>query len=344
MKKLFVHHPLFRLLSPLFSGTLVYLLILLINNNIVQLQETFLGQELYTCIGLAYIIQEFSRFSLLFFEHLKEPKSFILKIVIQLIVSLIMTMILVSSTMYLYFKYILLYEVNIRELYVFNVIFIFITLVYVMLYISHHFLYKINTTKISKEVDAKNAIEEDFLQFRKGINPKLLYESMETMLVLMKDNPDEAEQFLDYFSSVYRYILTKQHRELVPISEELDILNSLVQLFNQLPYRNVIFTSKLYSKHWVLPTTLLTLLERIIRTTIVSEKHSLKILLEEIDDYLKITYSPEEKLNRHLSMGSLKDIVLTYTYYTDQKITITTKGNLKIVDLPKLHYHENSNH
>jgi len=43
MRKLFIHHPLFRLLSPLFSGILVYLLLLLINNNIGQLQEAFLS-------------------------------------------------------------------------------------------------------------------------------------------------------------------------------------------------------------------------------------------------------------------------------------------------------------
>ncbi|MEO1629027.1 MAG: histidine kinase, partial [Bacteroidota bacterium] len=61
MKTLFVHHPLFRLLGPTFSGVIVYVLILLINNNVDQLQEEFLGQELYVCIGLSYLIQELSR-------------------------------------------------------------------------------------------------------------------------------------------------------------------------------------------------------------------------------------------------------------------------------------------
>lgn len=344
MKKLFIHHPLFRLLAPLFSGTLVYLLILLINNNVLQLQETFLGQELYVCIGLAYLIHEFSRFSLLFFERLKRPESFFLKTTIQLVASLFMTMILVSSTMYLYFKYILLYEPNIRELYIFNIIFVFITFVYVTLYLSHHFLYKINIDKIAKEIDAKNVIEEDFLQFKKGINPELLYESLETMLILMKDNPDSAEQFSDYFSTVYRYILTKQHRELVPISEELNILSSLVLLFNHLPYRKITFTNKVVSENWVIPTALLTLLEIIIRTTIVSEKHTLAISMEETDEYLSISFIPKQRLNFIFSLATINDIVIAYSYYTNQQITMTTRGNLKVVDLPKLRYHENSHH
>ena len=59
MTKLFIHTPLFRFLSPIFSGVVSYLLILLINNNIEQLQEQFLGQELYVCITLSYIVHEF---------------------------------------------------------------------------------------------------------------------------------------------------------------------------------------------------------------------------------------------------------------------------------------------
>ena len=69
MKRLFIHHPLFRLLSPLFSGTMVYLLILLIHNNVAQIQDQFLGEELYVCIGLSLITQEFSRGLLLGFQE-----------------------------------------------------------------------------------------------------------------------------------------------------------------------------------------------------------------------------------------------------------------------------------
>ena len=68
MNKLFIHTPVFRFLSPIFSGIVGYLLILLINNNIGQLQEEFLSQELYVCIALSYIVHEFSRFLLWVFR------------------------------------------------------------------------------------------------------------------------------------------------------------------------------------------------------------------------------------------------------------------------------------
>ncbi|MEO0902453.1 MAG: histidine kinase, partial [Bacteroidota bacterium] len=103
MNKLFVHHPLFRLLGPLFSGTLVYLLILLINNTIEDLGANFFTQELYVCIGLAYIIQEASRLVIVLFNRLKRSKSFLVKSILHLVVTLLLSIVLVTSAMYLYF-------------------------------------------------------------------------------------------------------------------------------------------------------------------------------------------------------------------------------------------------
>ena len=81
MKKLFIHKPLFRLLSPIFNGFVSYLLILLINNNIAQLQEEFLRQELFVCIALSYVIQEFSRLLLQLFESKIKVKSVFLMLI-----------------------------------------------------------------------------------------------------------------------------------------------------------------------------------------------------------------------------------------------------------------------
>ena len=83
MRKLFIHHPLFRLLSPIFSGVVVYLLILLLNNNVEQLQEQFFGEELYICIGLSYLIQEFSRLLLILFKKLPQVKSTFIQLIFQ---------------------------------------------------------------------------------------------------------------------------------------------------------------------------------------------------------------------------------------------------------------------
>lgn len=341
--RLFVHHPIFRLISPLFAGTLVYLLILLINNSIAVLQETFLGQELYICIGLAYVTQEFSRLSLLFFQRLHLPKSFVLKIALQVISSVVITVILVSLSMYFYFKYVLLYTPNTRELFVFNSIFAFLTMLYVVLYLGHYFLYRKNTEKIEKEVAAKQAVETDFIAFKQGINPKLLFESFEAMIVQMKSDPWKGEALADNFSSVYRYILSRKTRELVALEEEITILEALVGLFNQLPYRKVVLKKMSLSEIWIVPTSLLMLVERIIRTTIASDSQELTIHISEEPQYISIHYLSEERLQQQLDRNSLTDLIRSYRFYSEAPIAIDKdEAGTKTIRLPKLNYHESS--
>jgi len=342
MKKLFVHHPFFRLLSPFFSGTLVYLLLLLINNNINQLQETFLSQELYVCIGLAFLIQEFSRFSLIFFKNLKTGKSFIIKIVVQVLVTIILVLALVTASIYVYFKYVLFYTPNSTELYIFNALFGFIAIIYIVLYLSHHFLYKINTAKIAEEVNARDQIEDEFLEFKNGINPQLLYESLEAMLVLMKKDTDAAEALSNHFSSVYRYILSHKQQELAALDEEYGVLQELVLLFNHLPYRKINFLNKIVTRQWVVPTSILMLVELIVKTSIVSLKEVLTITLEETETYLYLKYVPQEKLTEQLDKNSIRSIAKSYQVYSDLPLTISNEGNERKLCLPKLNYYEDS--
>ncbi len=344
MRKLFIHHPIFRLLSPIFSGVLVYLLLLLINNNIDQLQGAFLSEELYVCIVLAYLIQESSRFSLLFFDRRQRPKSFLVKLTLQIAISVAITLLLVTLFMYLYFKYVLFYTPNMRELFIFNVIFGFIAIIYITLYLSHHFLYKINTEKITTELEVKHSIEEDFIQFKKGINPQLLYESLEAMLVLMKRDTEAAEQLVDHFATVYRYILAKNKRELVPIEEELMVLHELIKLFNHLPYRHIELISDIKGHQWTVTTSLLLLVESIIRTTIASKDEKLTVHLQEHQNWFQLSYAPQDKLAIALDETTIQTVCNSYSFYALEKVQLFKKDGLRVIQLPKLNYDEHSNY
>ncbi|SNY99987.1 histidine kinase [Flagellimonas pacifica] len=336
MKKLFVHKPLFRLLSPLFSGTLVYLFILLINNNIDELGINFFGQELYVCIGLAYLIQEYSRISIIVFSRLKKPSSFLVKTVLQIVSTIAVNIALVSFAMYVYFSKVLFYTPNSRELLVFNSIFSVIALIYVMLYVSHQFLYMVNTDKLEKEEWARKEVEDDFSDFKRGVNPELFFESLETILVTMKSNPDKAEEVTDRFAMVYRYLLSQKKNELVPIETELKILEELLPLFSELPYRNIQMGKVMVKETLIVPGSVLRIIENIMRTTIPSETKELVIDILEMDNNINIQYIHEEKIHKSLNINELKSICKDYRFYTSQMIQVIHEEVYKNIYLPKL--------
>nr|WP_299344909.1 histidine kinase [Allomuricauda sp.] len=336
MKRLFVHHPLFRLLTPLFSGSLVYLLILLINNTISDLRENFFGQELYVCIGLAYLIQELARLSLVVFRKLKHPKSFLARLILQVFAMLLVTVVMVSFSMYLYFSKVLLYAPNQTELLIFNSIFCVISMIYVLLYISHQFLYKTNSEKLRKEEWAKLKTEEDFINFKQDINPTLLFESLEGIMVVMKRDPELAEELTDNFASIYRYLLSNKKTEVVPLEKELEVLEEFLRIQHFLAYTKIVLAPTQISNTWIVPGTLLTLSEEIMRTTIPSKKNEITLELIEDKDIFKIKYKHQEKLSKSLQINSLKRLINHYRYYSKVPLKISHEDEFKIVEFPKL--------
>ena len=336
MKKLFIHNPLFRLLSPVFSGVIVYLLILLLNNNVQQIKEEFLGEELYICIGLSYLIQEFSRLLLVFFKRIPKVKSTLLLFVFQIVISMILCVVLVTTAIILYFKNVLGFLPTTEEIYVFNYIFCAVTFIYILLYISHQYLYKINTEKLHQEELIKQNIEDDFNQFKKGINPNLLFESFETLLVLIKNDKEKSDEFIDHLATIYRYILSGKEKQLVTISEELDILKELVKLLNYLPYRTISLINNCKNSFLTVPGSLLFLIENLVKTTIHSLDKKLEIKLEEQDEFLEVVYNKNDKISNQFNSNHLKELKRTFAIYSKQIIDIEEDEVVRKIRIPKL--------
>ncbi|OSY89413.1 histidine kinase [Tenacibaculum holothuriorum] len=336
MRKLFVHQPLFRLLSPVFSGVVVYLLILLVNNNVAQLQEEFLGEELYVCIGLSYVIQEFSRLLLVLYKRLPKVKNEVINFIIQIVVSLFLCVVIVSVSITIYYKNVLGFSPNTEELWLFNSIFCAITFIYILLYISHEYLFKINTERLKNEALIKQSIEADFQDFKQGINPKLLFESLETLLILIEQDKNKADDFIDYLATIYRYILSSKNKQLIEITDEINTSKELVKLFNYLPYRNIVLENNLQSKFLVVPKSLLFIIELIVRTTITTSALELKIIVTDSDEFFKIEYSSNDKITEPFKASMLAEIERVYTIYSDDLIQVEEENNKRTISLPKL--------
>lgn len=336
MKKLFIHQPFFRILSPIFSGMVIYLLILLLNNRVEQLQEQFLGEELYFCIGVSYIVQELSRAFLLIFKRMPKGKSTFLSLLFQVLISLVISIVVVTIVVILYFKYVVKFSASTEEIVMFDSIFAIITFIYILLFVSHQYLYKINSEKLEQEELIKQNIEDDFKQFKRGINPNLLFESFEALIILMNQHPEKADEFIDHLSTIYRYILSSKDRQLVSFQEELGNLIELESLFNKLPYRNVSIKNTIPTDFLVVPGSLLFLIELIVRNTILSSGIQLSITIEEVEDKIVLRYATHDKINANLETEDFEEIQRVYSIYSETNIAIRYEGDERSIILPKL--------
>ncbi len=340
MNNLFIHHPMFRLIAPLFSGVMVYVLILMLNNDVAQITEQFFGEELYVCIGLSYLIQESTRLLILGFNKLKSPTKLFLSYLLLVVITLMVSISLVTTGMYFYYDFILGFDPSVDELKTIISIFSIIAGIYILLYVSHQFLTKVNTKKIERETFLKQLITEDYHQFKKGINPNLLFECLESLIVVIEEEHELADDFVDQMAIVYRYILSNSKKQLVKIGEELETSSALIKLFNYLPHRKCKMLIKNLEEGYILPGAVLHTVEAIIRTTIANEKRSLEMILTQKEGFLTITYKPNERLTTQFDSEKLRDVTNSYGVYTDLKPTVFYKNHYKTIRLPILTLNE----
>jgi two-component system, LytTR family, sensor kinase len=86
---------------------------------------------------------------------------------------------------------------------------------------------------IEKEVLLQKSLQNELDALKSQINPHFLFNSLNTLSRLVRDDPDAADKFINKLSFLFRYILQSQEQTLVTVEEELKVLDSYVYLIKQ---------------------------------------------------------------------------------------------------------------
>ena len=321
MKRLFIHNPFFRLVAPLVFGVMVYLLILLVSNNLKDLSEIFSNEELYVSIGLTYLSFESLRICITVVNRL--PFASIRNhILVSIGSSIVLSLVIITLVLALYFKFVVGFDIDVSELLIFWIIFGFTGLLYNILYFSNDYLFKENILLLEQETKLKEKMELDFMIFRNEINPDLLYESLETLLTSLHKRGDQAEEQIDLLADVYRYQLVNRKKELVKWVEEERALNSLCSLLNFRYENHIHLEYDLIEgmENYVVPGSFLVAFDAVVRNTLISKDTPLKIrLYKEEDDYVVMQHPIYDKLLLHLeSLENFARLQRSYSFFSDR--------------------------
>lgn len=326
-----IHSLLFRILVPMLLGALIYLLLLLINNNLFLLNESFISTELFFCIGLTYLVFESNRFATVVF--LKKNDLAPVAIFINIGLNLSITIVVVYFSLMAYFIGFLQYGSMAgfsNEIMCFSLFLGVTSLLYSMLSISYNLLTKRNEKLFQEEGTLKEYIQFELENYQAQINPDLLFESLESAIILVHQDPDEAENFIDHLALAYRYILTNEHNETTSIHHEIEAANNLLFLHNVKHGGLIKLTDNTTSiKNTIIPGSIPLLVDEIIKNTLVSENRPLEIIIAQENNYLTLSY----KLNNRLTKNNHEILTFerlhqAYSYHTqDSLVKVFAQGN-----------------
>ena len=333
MRKLFIHNILFRLIGPLFIGTVVYLLILLINNSISQVEELFASRELYLCIFLVYVVLEAVRLMIVLLRRSVEHWPFYQQVLLQLAASAVVMIMLVYLVIRAYFQQFAGFAPSSEELMIFYWIYGFMMLLYLSLHFSHLFLFKENKMRLDEELSRKRSLEFEFRNFKREMNPELLLESLEALIVISEEKIDSADELIDELSVVYRYILGSSRSELASVKEEVVAVQHLLNLFWYQGI-DVDFQTEDFEALLCVPGTFMSVMEWLVRSSISSTMQSLEVELFRDTEHILLLCRRKEKLDPPIL--EFEDIRRAYQFYTEHQIEIETRKGTTLVRIPIL--------
>jgi len=339
MVKNIIHNPVFRIFTPIFYGVTMYILILLIFDTIEQLSQNFFSFEVFLCVIITYLIFEFLRLYAFIVEK-KCPVncSISLRIIIQGGGSIAIAFIITSSIITFYFKKLVGFSSFGDWLAVFNAIFILTSVLYNMIYFSFFYLNRINVTQLEQESILRQNAEIELNTYKNKINPEFLYDSLESLISLAKKNSEEADQFILKLSDVYRNILSNKKSQLSPISDELKISKTLIEIFNYKLNSNLklkIESAVMQNSHHIISGTMVVVIEDIVNRSMISGIQPLEIKAELEENVLKINHPIQNKLVQIFSKKTeLKHLENAYLHYGKKSITVKEELNIRTYIIP----------
>ncbi len=176
-------------------------------------------------------------------------------------------------------------------------------------------LYSLALTDTEDLKKAKMQTELDAL--RQQVNPHFLFNSLNSLTALIGEDPQKAETFSEELSSVYRYLLRCNEAPLVPLTAELDFLNSYYHLLKTRHGDSLVLMTHVPpgTEGWKIPPlTLQLLIENAVKHNVALPEQPLTIhLYTDPANQLIVSNNIQRKATRALSNGvGLSNIIAKY--------------------------------
>lgn len=209
------------------------------------------------------------------------------------------------------------------------------------IYESRRFFQLWQKTALEKEQLERAHLASQLDGLRSQVNPHFLFNSLNTLIYLIPEDPSKAVRFVQQLSKVYRYVLESRDDKIIPLASELDFLKSYIFLLKERFGDNLrIEMDGLESRAQttaIVPLTLQILFENAIKHNVISADKPLTINVFAENGSLLVRNNLQLKNQVMDSTGvGLDNIRQRYQMLADRELGVTTGEGFFEVKLPLL--------
>jgi ligand-binding sensor domain-containing protein/uncharacterized membrane-anchored protein YhcB (DUF1043 family) len=203
-----------------------------------------------------------------------------------------------------------------------------------------YWLFKLRIKQIQKrEHIQREKFQLQYDALKNQVNPHFLFNSFNALMNIVEENPKEAAILIKHLSQFYRKMTAYSQKELITLSEELELLNSYLYI-QEKRYGNALQVSvkieaSLKKSTFIPPLVLQLLAENAVKHNTVSKDKPLSIFVYSEEDCIVMRNSINYKLEKEESEGvGLQNIRNRYKVLTEREIIQQIINNEFIIKLP----------
>ena len=185
-------------------------------------------------------------------------------------------------------------------------------------------------------------IQFQFEVLRNQVNPHFLFNSFNTLISTIEEEPEKAVEYTSQLSDFFRNVVTQQDNDTISLKNEIESLHSYFFL-QQKRYGNSLNINIEMSEaqklqYQIPPMALQLLMENAIKHNAVSNETPLFITIKILENtYIEIKNNINAKISKAAGTGmGLKNIINRYHLLSNKPVKILNDGQYFIVLLPLL--------
>ncbi len=184
----------------------------------------------------------------------------------------------------------------------------------------------------------KQNLQSQLDSLKTQINPHFLFNNLNSLSALITSDALLAERFLDQLSSVYRYLLQQNTRDLCPLNDEIEFIQAYFHLLKTRFGDGIALEMDIdprYRAHLIPPLTLQLLFENAIKHNVIAVNRPLLIRLYTRAGHLYVENNlQKKKLSVESSRIGLQNIRMKYKLLDQSAVVIHQDDQTFRVSMP----------
>ncbi len=191
---------------------------------------------------------------------------------------------------------------------------------------------------IEKERLKRKSLQSELAALKNQVNPHFLFNSLNSLSLLVREDQNAAGKFINKLSFLYRYILQSKDHDLVPIKEELKFLESYIHLIKERYQKNFIVNISIKDDllQNKIPTLALQLLmENAVKHNEISDDRPLKVEVFDEGEYLVVKNRLQQRVGNLESTNiGLSNLNVRFKLHMNKELEILKEKGHFIVKIP----------